>query len=485
MHIIFTVHGLGGLPKNHHNLQKILAGYAKKKNKDVAIIISQSNRFTKSLSSISVCGLRLANEIKKEFVLASYYYQDKKESERLNQRRTKTKTNKKNRTDEKHQERVPIINQLDSLDHDENLDLESTKSNFQKNIIIGQKPTYFSIIGHSLGGLIVRYALYLLYKENWFTKNHIVCKNLVTFATPHLGARKIESKNYFDKLFNKVAISFGKSCNELTLTDAKEGDEPLLVKMTSKEFLKPLRLFQHRGIYGNLLFDWKVGFETALIIPACRENDKLKVKLGRQLKRVKIFNNKNKKKKKQKLKLKQKKKKKKQKEKKIHRNQNNKLKKKKKKRLSLKYYSFLDNLESNDEDLENFGITSSFFEREEEDIESKTKTININSGSDSENEDDDNLKNRFFISNNDLQEFRFREDDIIKKNYFGDDEFKNYYIKMLGRLDKVDWERTGVWFQDKKMIRKLFVHERMLQLHVLFDKTGFLLIHSFASKFDF
>eukprot|EP01155_Anaeramoeba_flamelloides_P002118 Anaeramoba_flamelloidesa1057183_94.p1 GENE.a1057183_94~~a1057183_94.p1 ORF type:complete len:381 (-),score=84.04 a1057183_94:6-1148(-) len=355
MHIIFTVHGLGGLPKNHHNLQKILAGYAKKKNKDVAIIISQSNRFTKSLSSISVCGLRLANEIKKEFVLASYYYQDKKKSERLNQRRTKTKTktNKKNRTDEKHQERIPIINQLDSLDHDENLDLESTKSNFQKNIIIGQKPTYFSIIGHSLGGLIVRYALYFLYKENWFAKNDVICKNFVTFATPHLGARKVDSQNTFDKIFNKFMIYLGKSCDELALNDAKEGDEPLLVKMTSKEFLKPLQLFQQRILYGNLLFDWKVDFESALIVPNCRDNDLLKIQLGKRLKLKQttkaIHSQKVNNKKKNNYRL--------------DNDQNNDPDKIKKQKLSLKWDHFMTNSGSSD----NSGNTSRFFGTEDED----------------------------------------------------------------------------------------------------------------------
>ncbi|KAJ3436932.1 alpha/beta-hydrolases superfamily protein [Anaeramoeba flamelloides] len=469
MHIIFTVHGLLGQPKHHFNVQRILTKYAKKQNKDIAIIISTSNTFSKTISSISVCGLRLANEIKKEFILVCKSFKERRE------KRKKTK-NQNTKNNAKLSESLPIIQQFDLLDRQsskvESFDIEKEEKN----------QIYFSIIGHSLGGLIVRYALYFLYKENWFAKNDVICKNFVTFATPHLGARKVDSQNTFDKIFNKFMIYLGKSCDELALNDAKEGDEPLLVKMTSKEFLKPLQLFQQRILYGNLLFDWKVDFESALIVPNCRDNDLLKIQLGKRLKLKQttkaIHSQKVNNKKKNNYRL--------------DNDQNNDPDKIKKQKLSLKWDHFMTNSGSSD----NSGNTSRFFGTEDEDskIENNRSKKKKNKKFKKKmkkkkysfpKQEIDNFQNKFLIPNEDLEKLKFFKGDIKKKNYFGNDRHKKHFIKMLERFDKVKWERRAFWFQDKSMLKKFFVHERMLQLVTRFDKIGFLLLHSFASEFDF
>jgi len=46
-----------------------------------------------------------------------------------------------------------------------------------------------SFVGHSLGGLVSRYAIGLLYDRGFF--DHVKPMNFTTFATPHLGARKV------------------------------------------------------------------------------------------------------------------------------------------------------------------------------------------------------------------------------------------------------------------------------------------------------
>lgn len=45
----------------------------------------------------------------------------------------------------------------------------------------------FSIVGYSLGGLVARYAIGLLYAKGFFDKIKPV--NFTTFASPHLGVR--------------------------------------------------------------------------------------------------------------------------------------------------------------------------------------------------------------------------------------------------------------------------------------------------------
>ncbi|OCL04010.1 DUF676-domain-containing protein, partial [Glonium stellatum] len=51
----------------------------------------------------------------------------------------------------------------------------------------GREITKLSVIGYSLGGLVARYAIGLLYHKGWFEKLEPI--NFTTFATPHLGVR--------------------------------------------------------------------------------------------------------------------------------------------------------------------------------------------------------------------------------------------------------------------------------------------------------
>ncbi len=44
-----------------------------------------------------------------------------------------------------------------------------------------------SIVGYSLGGLVARYTIGLLYSKGWFERMKPV--NFTTFATPHLGVK--------------------------------------------------------------------------------------------------------------------------------------------------------------------------------------------------------------------------------------------------------------------------------------------------------
>lgn len=51
----------------------------------------------------------------------------------------------------------------------------------------GKEIKKLSVVGYSLGGLVARYVVGLLYSNGWFSKLEPV--NFTTFATPHLGVR--------------------------------------------------------------------------------------------------------------------------------------------------------------------------------------------------------------------------------------------------------------------------------------------------------
>lgn len=53
----------------------------------------------------------------------------------------------------------------------------------------GQVIRKLSIAGYSLGGLVARYAIGLLYHKGYFEDGKIEPVNFTTFVTPHLGVR--------------------------------------------------------------------------------------------------------------------------------------------------------------------------------------------------------------------------------------------------------------------------------------------------------
>lgn len=108
-----------------------------------------------------------------------------------------------------------------------------------------------SFVGYSLGGLIIRYAIGILYEMGFFDK--VEARNYVTFATPHLG---VDSKlAYFSK---KVLFRTGEQC---CLQD------DLLFGMSQLDsiFMKGLNLFKKRILVSNVAGDFTVPYLTASI----------------------------------------------------------------------------------------------------------------------------------------------------------------------------------------------------------------------------
>lgn len=158
-----------------------------------------------------------------------------------------------------------------------------------------------SFVGHSLGGLIARYAIAKLYgrdismelsQGNGHCENQISDQechnkkyegkiaglepiNFITSATPHLGSRGHKQVpmlcgfRSLEKAVTHVAGICGKTGKHLLLTDGDNGKPPLLLQMVRDtediKFMSALRSFKRRVAYANVRYDQLVGWSTSSI----------------------------------------------------------------------------------------------------------------------------------------------------------------------------------------------------------------------------
>lgn len=128
----------------------------------------------------------------------------------------------------------------------------------------GKRVKRISIIGYSLGGLISRYVIGLLYNNGVFKDIEPV--NFTTFATPHLGIRT-PKLGYRSHLWNVMgARTLSTSGQQMfTIDNFRESGRPLLSILAdpSSIFMKGLRLFKNKSLYANTQNDRSVPFYTA------------------------------------------------------------------------------------------------------------------------------------------------------------------------------------------------------------------------------
>lgn len=157
-----------------------------------------------------------------------------------------------------------------------------------------------SFIGHSLGGLVARYAIARLYGRGVTEEPHqsngqcrvdeseedscqkynfkgkiagLEPMNFITCATPHLGSRGHKQVPVFcgfytlEKVAARGSWLLGRTGKHLFLTDRNEGKSPLLLRMVSDcddlKFLSALQSFRRRVAYANARFDHIVGWSTS------------------------------------------------------------------------------------------------------------------------------------------------------------------------------------------------------------------------------
>ncbi|XP_057776520.1 putative lipase ROG1 [Salvia miltiorrhiza] len=167
--------------------------------------------------------------------------------------------------------------------------------------VVGRHPKLqkISFLGHSLGGVIARYAIAVLYQQNVTPKHgeqngeHVGDEshrssleekqrgyiaglepvNFITFATPHLGSRGHKQVPAFcglytmEKLASRASFLLGRTGKHLFLNDSDDGKAPILLRMSSDsedlKFISALQSFKRRAAYANVRFDNLVGWSSS------------------------------------------------------------------------------------------------------------------------------------------------------------------------------------------------------------------------------
>ncbi|KAK1607640.1 hypothetical protein QYE76_031313 [Lolium multiflorum] len=150
-----------------------------------------------------------------------------------------------------------------------------------------------SIVAHSLGGLVARYAIGRLYERNIRIKSPVGNSrnegerlegliaglepmNFITFASPHLGSSGNKQLPFLcglpflERRASETAhLLVGRTGKHLFLTDSDDGRRPLLLQMVDDcddiKFRSGLRSFKRRVAYANANFDHMVGWRTSSI----------------------------------------------------------------------------------------------------------------------------------------------------------------------------------------------------------------------------
>ncbi|KAL0013360.1 hypothetical protein SO802_000429 [Lithocarpus litseifolius] len=162
-----------------------------------------------------------------------------------------------------------------------------------------------SFVAHSLGGLVARYAIGMLYEhssrvetagltgnpiseehKNSMVQGHeqpheakiagLEPMNFITFATPHLGSKGHKQLPFLcglpflERRASQTAhLVAGMSGKHLFLMDKNDGKPPLLLQMVNDsedlKFISALRAFKRRVAYANANYDHMVGWRTSSI----------------------------------------------------------------------------------------------------------------------------------------------------------------------------------------------------------------------------
>ena len=145
----------------------------------------------------------------------------------------------------------------------------------------GHKVTKFSIVGYSLGGLMARYTIGLLYHKGLF--EYMTPVNFTTFATPHLGVRT-PLLGKANQIWNVLgARTLSTSGRQLFMIDNfRDTGRPLLSVLADPEsiFIYALAQFQHRSLYTNIVNDRSAVYYTTAISRSDPYTDIAELKLN-------------------------------------------------------------------------------------------------------------------------------------------------------------------------------------------------------------
>ena len=130
----------------------------------------------------------------------------------------------------------------------------------------GSEIRKLSIVGYSLGGLVARYTIGLLYSKGWFERIKPV--NFTTFATPHLGVKTpllgVQYK-VFNFLGSRTLSTSGRQL--FTVDTFRNTNRPILSVLADPGsiFMLALAQFSHRVLYANIINDRSAPYYTTSI----------------------------------------------------------------------------------------------------------------------------------------------------------------------------------------------------------------------------
>ncbi|KAH9892392.1 putative serine esterase-domain-containing protein [Xylariomycetidae sp. FL2044] len=120
-----------------------------------------------------------------------------------------------------------------------------------------------SVVGYSLGGLVARYAVGLLYAKG--VLDQVEPMSFTTFASPHLGVRT-PLRGWHNHIWNVLgARTLSMSGRQLfTIDDFRGTGRPLLAIMADPEsiFISGLKKFKRRILYANVVNDRSAVYYT-------------------------------------------------------------------------------------------------------------------------------------------------------------------------------------------------------------------------------
>ena len=130
----------------------------------------------------------------------------------------------------------------------------------------GSEIKKLSIVGYSLGGLVARYIIGLLYSKGWFERMKPV--NFTTFATPHLGVKTPLLGIQYKVLNFLGSRSLSTSGRQLfTIDTFRDTNRPILSVLADPGsiFMLALAQFSHRVLYANIINDRSAPYYTTSI----------------------------------------------------------------------------------------------------------------------------------------------------------------------------------------------------------------------------
>ena len=130
----------------------------------------------------------------------------------------------------------------------------------------GSEIKKLSIVGYSLGGLVARYIIGLLYSKGWFERIKPV--NFTTFATPHLGVKTPLLGIQYKVLNFLGSRSLSTSGRQLfTIDTFRDTNRPILSVLADPGsiFMLALAQFSHRVLYANIINDRSAPYYTTSI----------------------------------------------------------------------------------------------------------------------------------------------------------------------------------------------------------------------------